>query len=91
MIVLLGLICVDTFFTISAFLAFHYANKIYETRGGLSPLDILRMYAYRFLRFVPGTYLVLLFGIYVMPKLHGGVADRNGNPIWFSFEEVLFY
>lgn len=91
MIVLLGLICVDTFFTISAFLAFHYANKIYKEKGGLSILDILKLYAYRILRFVPGSYLVMLFGIYVMPWLHGGSDDRQGDPIWFSFEEVLFY
>jgi hypothetical protein len=51
MIVLLGLVCVDTFFTISAFLAFHYANRIYKERGGLSLKDILKLYGYRILRF----------------------------------------
>ena len=91
MIVLLGLVCVDTFFTISAFLAFHYANRIYKERGGLSLKDILKLYVYRILRFVPGSYLILFFGIYVMPLLHGGTDDRPGNPIWFSFEQVLFY
>jgi hypothetical protein len=54
-------------------------------------LDVLKMYGYRLLRFVPGSYLVMFFGIYVMPMFHGGMDDRLGNPIWFSFEEVLFY
>jgi len=49
------------------------------------------MYGYRILRFIPGSYLILFFGIYVMPRLHGGMGDRPGNPIWFSFEEILFY
>ena len=91
MIVLLGLVAVDTFFMISGFLGFYLVNKIYEKKGGLKPLDFLKLYARRFLRFVPGTYLVFFFGIYVMPWLHGGIDDRVGNPIWFSFEEVLFY
>ena len=91
MIVLLGLVCVDTFITISAFLGFYWASRIYEKRGNLSLLDILKMYAYRILRFVPGSYLVLFFGIYVMPMFHGGIDNRSSNPIWFTFEEVLFY
>lgn len=91
MIVLLGLVCVDTFFTTSAFLGFYYANKVYQERGGLNIDAILKLYAYRILRFVPGSYLILFFGIYVMPWFHGGTNDRPGNPIWFSFEQVLFY
>jgi hypothetical protein len=63
---------------------------MYEQLGGLGPISILKLYLKKFIRFVPGVYFTLLFGTYVMPHLHGG-GDDTRNPIWFSFEEVLFY
>ena len=91
MLVMLGTNLMDTFFTCSALLAFYKVNKIYQARGGLDALTIVKLYLKRFLRFAPTVYAVFFFGVYVMPHLHGNPADTQVDPIWYSFEEVLFY
>lgn len=92
MLVFLGVTVTDTFFTISAMLAFYKVSKIYEELDRSFTLtNILQLYLKRFLRFVPLVYLTFFFGVYVMPHLHGGEDDVDGNSIWYTFKEILFY
>lgn len=91
MLVMLGTNLMDTFFTCSALLAFYKVNKLYQQQDGLSLLMIFKLYLKRFLRFAPTVYAVFFFGVYVMPHLHGNPADSEVDPIWYSFEQVLFY
>ena len=91
MIVLLGTCLCDTFFTISAFLAFYGLHKLYvKNSNSFSVLDILKIYLKRYLRLAPLALATLAFGMYVMPFMHGDKDDKN-DPIWFTFFEVLFY
>lgn len=93
MLVLNGILCMDTFFTCSAMISFYQINKLYngEFKGQMGVLRILQLFLYRFLRFAPVLYLVFFIGLYVMPQMHGGKTDTSGNPIWPSFEENLFW
>uniref|UniRef100_A0A7S3G093 Acyltransferase 3 domain-containing protein n=1 Tax=Strombidium rassoulzadegani TaxID=1082188 RepID=A0A7S3G093_9SPIT len=93
MLVLNGILCMDTFFTMSAFISFFQINKLYREQWGaqMGVLRVLQLFLYRFLRFAPIVYIVFFFGVYVMPQLHGGKTDSAGNPIWPAFEEILFF
>jgi hypothetical protein len=93
MVVLNGMICMDSFFTCSALISFYEINKLYHTQFNrkLGIFRILKLFLYRFFRFAPVLYIIFFFGLYVMPFAHGGSKDTNGNPIWPTFEEVLFW
>jgi|DEB0MinimDraft_12_1074336.scaffolds.fasta_scaffold33703_3 hypothetical protein len=92
MLVLLGSCLMDTFITISAFLAFYKIHNLYCCQGNtLSLIDILKLYLKRYLRFAPTVLAVFFFGVYVMPWIHGAPGDTADNPIWYTFQEVLFY
>lgn len=89
MMVLLGSCLMDTFITISAMIAFYQVSKLYDAKGRLSLVDILKLYLKRWMRFVPSVAMVFFFGVYVMPFIHGG--DKETDPVYYAFEEVLFY
>eukprot|EP00356_Strombidium_inclinatum_P004035 CAMPEP_0170500152 /NCGR_PEP_ID=MMETSP0208-20121228/33883_1 /TAXON_ID=197538 /ORGANISM="Strombidium inclinatum, Strain S3" /LENGTH=140 /DNA_ID=CAMNT_0010778053 /DNA_START=1318 /DNA_END=1737 /DNA_ORIENTATION=- len=92
MLVMNGIMCVDVFFAVSAFLSFFQIQRIYEKNNGISIGQTLWLFVSRFLRFAPAAYIVMFIGIYVMPKMHGGPGrEMDGNPIWNSYETVLFY
>ena len=91
MLVLLGLCLMETFITISTLLAFYKIHNLYQAKGGLNLDDIIRLYLKRYLRFAPAVFLVFFFGVYVMPWAHGGLQDTANDPIWYSFEEILFF
>lgn len=72
MVVMLGSILCDTFYTISGMLAFYHIHKIYVRNGCTFTIDdILKLYIRRYLRFAPMVFAALFFGIYVMPWIHG--------------------
>ena len=83
-----GVLAMDAFFTFSAIISFYQINKMYNGvfQKKMGPLRILGLFVYRFLRFAPILYLIFFFGLYVMPRLHGGGTDTQGNPIWPAFE-----
>ena len=68
MLVLLGVTSVDVFFTLSSFVAFFRLHQYYKKINGFKLQNIISIYFYKLLKFIPTLYLVLLFGIYV--KLH---------------------
>jgi hypothetical protein len=82
----------DTFITVSSFLAFYSIHNLYCSQGNkLSLGDILKLYLKRYLRFAPTVFAVFFFGVYVMPHIHGSPTNYAGDPIWYSFQEILFY
>lgn len=88
---MLGSCLCDTFFTISGLLAFYNLHKIYVRNGNHFSLeDILKLYLRRYFRFAPMVFGALFFGIYVMPWLHGNPKDKDEDPIYYAFNEVLF-
>ena len=72
MLVLLGATSVDVFFTLSSFFAFFRLNQYYKKINGFKLKNIISIYIYKLLKFIPILYLVLLFGIYVTPHFNGG-------------------
>ena len=91
-LVLLGNTLMDTLFTISSLLGFYNVNKIYEKNNNhLSLADIIKLYLKRYFRYAPVVFIVFFMGIYVMPFVHGNPDDKSNDPIWYSFQEVLFY
>jgi len=85
MLVLLGYCLMDTFFTISALLAFYKIHKIYQANDGISPVDVLKLYLWRFWRYAPLVYATFGLGVFVMPYFHGNPEDLAKSPIWYSF------
>jgi peptidoglycan/LPS O-acetylase OafA/YrhL len=67
MLVLLGVTAVDGFFTISSFLAFFKIHQFFKRQKQISMKSFILIYMHRLLKFLPTLYLVLFFGIYVMP------------------------
>lgn len=91
MLVMLGTCLCDTFFTLTGMLAFYNIHKIYlRNNNSLGLEDILKLYVRRYLRYAPMAFGALFFGIYVMPWLHGNPKDKDEDPIYFAFNEVLF-
>ena len=92
MILLSGDSIFDTFFTVSALVDFYRINRLHGEKGSaFSVMDILKMYLRMFTRFAPTAYIVLFVGVYVIPHVYGVPGENQPGPLWYSFEEVMFY